>query len=302
MHVDDQLRRYALLHHGLVERATAHRMGLTDRQLRLRVAAGTWRRCSRAVFALSEVRATAEQELLLAAWTCGRPVSHLSAAWLAGLIDDPVQPVHVSVEATASHRFAHTVVHRCDDLAVIDRTRRRRIPTTTAERTLVDLAAVVDEGELRTAVDRALRLGLTTPERLTRRVRALARPGRAGAAAARRVLTDIDEERALSESELESALFALVVEAGLPAPTLQHEVSIDGRRYRIDLCYPHLRLAIEVDGFGVHGSRDAFEADRARQNDLVLAGWRVLRFTWRQIRDDPAGVIAQLRAAVDAAA
>jgi very-short-patch-repair endonuclease len=254
------------------------------------------------VFALSEIAASTEQDLLVAAWTCGGPVSHLSAAWLAGLVDDPVKPVHVSVAATASHRFADTVVHRCDDLDTIDRTRRRRIPTTTTERTLIDLAAVLEEEDLRTAVDRALRRGLTTPDRLSRRVRALARPGRAGAASARRVLAEIDEERAMSESELESALFALVVESGLPAPTPQHEVVIEGRRYRIDLCYPHLRLAIEVDGFGVHGSRAAFEADRARQNDLVLAGWRVLRFTWRQLRDDPAGVVAQLRAAIDAAA
>jgi hypothetical protein len=58
------------------------------------------------------------------------------------------------------------------------------------------------------------------------------------------------------------------------------------------------RLVIEGDGFGVHGGREAFESDRERQNLLVLDGWRILRFTWRQIVREPAWVAAQIRAAL----
>ena len=71
------------------------------------------------------------------------------------------------------------------------------------------------------------------------------------------------------------------VEAGLPRPVLQHPVELGGRRYRIDLAYPEQRVAIELDG-SVHLRRDVWEADHERQKALVLAGWTVLRFTWRE--------------------
>jgi len=70
-----------------------------------------------------------------------------------------------------------------------------------------------------------------------------------------------------------------IVAGGLPEPAQQHRVSTGTRRCRIDLAYPALRLAIEVDGWEHHRTRSAFDDDRARANDLVAAGWNVLRFT-----------------------
>jgi very-short-patch-repair endonuclease len=70
-----------------------------------------------------------------------------------------------------------------------------------------------------------------------------------------------------------------LVAAGLPEPVLQHRITLGKRRCRIDLAYPDSKIAIEVDSWEYHGSRTAFDEDRARANDLVVAGWRVLRFT-----------------------
>jgi very-short-patch-repair endonuclease len=56
-------------------------------------------------------------------------------------------------------------------------------------------------------------------------------------------------------------------------------VKIDGHRFKLDLAYPEIRLAIEVDGFAVHSTRSAFDHDRTRENLLVTGGWTVLRFT-----------------------
>jgi very-short-patch-repair endonuclease len=53
---------------------------------------------------------------------------------------------------------------------------------------------------------------------------------------------------------------------------------------------------VEVDGFGAHGTRYAFEADRARDIQLKLIGHDVVRFTWRQIVGDASAVAATLRA------
>src|SRR5690606_27239971 len=40
-------------------------------------------------------------------------------------------------------------------------------------------------------------------------------------------------------------------EVGLD-PLLGHEVTIDGRRYRIDLAFPGVLVAVECDGFAFH--------------------------------------------------
>ena len=54
----------------------------------------------------------------------------------------------------------------------------------------------------------------------------------------------------------------------------------------------------EIDGFGFHGDRVAFEADRARDAERASRGWMTVRFTWRQIRDDRMAVAAELAAAL----
>jgi very-short-patch-repair endonuclease len=54
------------------------------------------------------------------------------------------------------------------------------------------------------------------------------------------------------------------------------------------------KLVVEIDGFAFHGSRHAFERDRRRDADLVAAGYRVVRFTWRQIKHEPEAVVARL--------
>jgi very-short-patch-repair endonuclease len=56
--------------------------------------------------------------------------------------------------------------------------------------------------------------------------------------------------------------------------------------FEVDLCWPAHRLVVETDGHRHHGSRTAFEADRARDAALTADGWRVVRFTDRQVRRD----------------
>ncbi len=85
---------------------------------------------------------------------------------------------------------------------------------------------------------------------------------------------------------------------GLPEPVRQLRVVVGGRRFRLDLAYVEQRLAIESDGFAVHGTRHEFERDRERQNLLVLDGWRILRFTWRQVCEQPDVVADVVRSAL----
>ena len=54
--------------------------------------------------------------------------------------------------------------------------------------------------------------------------------------------------------------------------------------------------AVEVDGWKVHSRAEAFHTDRDRQNVLALAGWTVLRYTPRRLRNDVDGVVAEVLA------
>lgn len=67
--------------------------------------------------------------------------------------------------------------------------------------------------------------------------------------------------------------------------------------YEPDLAYPDAMVAIELDG-GVHLKREVWEADHARQNALVLAGWQLLRFTWRDYRRSPQRLVREIKAAL----
>jgi hypothetical protein len=50
-----------------------------------------------------------------------------------------------------------------------------------------------------------------------------------------------------------------------------------------DFRWPKQRLIVELDGVETHGTRQAFERDRARDRRLLAQGWRVARVTMRQL-------------------
>jgi very-short-patch-repair endonuclease len=97
-------------------------------------------------------------------------------------------------------------------------------------------------------------------------------------------------------SALEARVLEAIARAGLPSPQRQWRFErANGRDAFIDLAYPDAHLAIELDGWAEHGLRSAFDADRARGNELVLAGWRLLRFTWTMTDDE---IVAAITAAL----
>jgi very-short-patch-repair endonuclease len=102
----------------------------------------------------------------------------------------------------------------------------------------------------------------------------------------------IDRNHGDTESPLEDALLDLVRAAGLPEPKRQYKVL--GKRR--DFVWPELRLIAETDGGRGHNNDQAFHADRRRDAEALAAGWRTVRFTRDQIEDDPAYVVAVLRA------
>ena len=93
---------------------------------------------------------------------------------------------------------------------------------------------------------------------------------------------------------METRLRWLLIEAGLPSPEVQVDLRDHEGRFvgRADLYYPRSRLVIEYDGAN-HGDR--LVADDRRQNLLVDAGFRLLRFTAADVYKRSETVIAQVR-------
>ncbi|MFT4296909.1 MAG: DUF559 domain-containing protein [Micropruina sp.] len=96
----------------------------------------------------------------------------------------------------------------------------------------------------------------------------------------------------------ERELQQLLRGAGISGWVANAELRLAGCVCYPDVLFPDARVILEFDGYEVHGTRQAFESDRVRQNRLVLARYTVLRITWRRLQDDPDAVLAEIRAAL----
>jgi very-short-patch-repair endonuclease len=192
-----------------------------------------------------------------------------------------------------------TVIHSVlGGLAPEDITTVERIPVTSVPRTLLDLATIEREASVERCLDDALRRRLVSLPFLTRWLQDPCRVGCLGAAMIER-LVDARYERGVTESPLEQDVLKLLRKAGLPGPRLQYQVRDGGRIVaRLDFAYPEHRIAIEADGFRYHADRRAFDADRARANELQARGWLILRVTSKHLEEDPEGVTAWVRRAL----
>jgi very-short-patch-repair endonuclease len=169
------------------------------------------------------------------------------------------------------------------------------VPVTTVSRLLVDVGGVLPTLIVERLVERACGRGLTTPLELRSILHRVARRGRNGCAALRQVLDTRALGEDIGQSELEEMFARLCRDYNLPIPAFQVWVVLAGQDRRIDFAFPDVKVAIEIDGYETHSGREVFEDDRARQNELVAAGWTVLRFTRRQLIIRSGWVAATIR-------
>ncbi|HEX6312331.1 MAG TPA: type IV toxin-antitoxin system AbiEi family antitoxin domain-containing protein [Acidimicrobiia bacterium] len=297
MDADAAAAALAARQHNLVTRWQAHGAGFSDDMIRRRVRTGRWRRTRRGVYAVGGAPPTFEQAVMGAVLAAGgsAAASHATAAVLWGL---PVEaPGHIEITTVIEQqvRLEGVVAHRTGVIDESDRRILRRIPVASVARTVVDLSMRLDAPGLARLFDEGLRRGLVSHAGLHRCVERLGlapgrSPDRVHALLAKRI-----RGYDAGDSALETDAFDTLIAAGVPAPARRHPVSINGHRYRIDLAYARERIAIELDGYDFHRTRSDFDADRARGNELVLAGWTLLRFT---SNTDPADLVAAVSRAL----
>ena len=120
--------------------------------------------------------------------------------------------------------------------------------------------------------------------------------GRRGAKLLRAVLEEHRVGSTLTRNKLEEAFLKIARDAGAPPDGVNIWIPFpDGGGAEADFVYRERRLVVEVDGRDVHTTRRAFHSDRRRDQRLMLLGWRVVRFTWREVMFEPAYVAATLR-------
>jgi very-short-patch-repair endonuclease len=188
-------------------------------------------------------------------------------------------------------RHAQVNGHRTSYLPREHVTTVRGIPCTTAERTLLDLAAVLPERKLRRAVRQAQFLMLTTIGSL------ITVPHGPGPTRGRKKLARILATGAApTQSQLEDTVLDLVLQGGFAHPSVNAPLYLDGRRVVPDLHWPRQRLVIEADG-PHHDDPLERAADKERQRLLEAHGDRVLRVSWEQAIAHPQATLRRIREA-----
>src|SRR5688572_15443179 len=257
--------------------------GLSASTVHEQVAAGRWRQERPGVYVVGAVPPSWEQTVL--AVTLGYDDCWLSHATAGKLLRLPHLPPSKGIEVlrpiTRYRRLDGVIAHRSRVITLADITRVQLIPTTSIGRTIVDIAGALPPDLVGKDIDAATRRNKANLEATRAAFARVASGGHRRLRSVRAALAKRLPGYDPGESDLEIVALRSIVAAGLPMPVQQHRIVLNGRRRRIDLAYPELKIAIELASWEWHGKgqREVFDEDRARKNELVADGWRVLEFT-----------------------
>lgn len=263
--------------------ATARSLGLTRRQLDDALDLQLVRRLLRGVY----VDASLPDTPLLRAQAAGLVISRhavlcdRTAAWVLGVEVLAYRELDVlpPIESYVVRGHDPTDRPECDggtrDLLPVDWFELDGVRLTTPLRTALDLGCKLRRRDAIAAMDALMReYGFTVQDLMTVLPRYFRRRG----VRQLRGLVGLVDGR--SESRRESWTRIEIVDHGLPVPTLQYWVCVDGvPTYRLDMAYPHARVAVEYDGEEFHTSQQDRERDLERRKWLTDHGWTVIVVT-----------------------
>jgi hypothetical protein len=259
------LHGIAARQYGVITLEQLRKAGIDKHGVRSRVRNGRLHRVHPGVYALG--RPGLERHGLWLAAVLSHKLavlSHRSAAELWALLPERPGPIHIAIPTGGGRDHRRGVrVHRLISLEEKQTTSRKRIPVTTVSRTIIDLERSGARNEARRARRQAEFLGFDY-----------------------RVAAD---DR--TASRLEAALLALCARSGIPLP----EVNAPIGPYVADFLWRDAHLVVETDGWGAHRGQSAFEHDRGRDLHLSRLGFRVHRFSWRQVAEDAQEIASLLR-------
>lgn len=285
------LARAGSAQHGVVARWQLLRRGLTTREIEGLVGRGHLQPLHGGVYAVGHRLLTQRGWWMAAVLACGSGgvLSHRSAVQAHGLLWSS----EIDVEVTRPHSFRpqqgirfHQAALLPDEVTVV-----QGIPVTTAFRAAFDVAGLGERRLVERVVHEIKRLRLAEAVSFDELLRRHPRKHGAG------LLCEVLDSKApvgVTRNQFEEAFVAFVDEYALPRPAMNAPLVLRERSFEIDALWRPQRLAVELDSREVHDTDDGFESDRERDRVLLTEGWRTTRITWRQLRDSPTEIAADL--------
>lgn len=287
-----ELARLAVAQHGCAHREQLLAAGISSSAIGRRLSTRRYLLLHRAVYLIDPAKADEWTPVMSSVlrYAGDALVSHRVAGAVWGMLDEVPDRAEVTVVGRSGHRLAGVTVHRVSAMDRREVRWRRDLPVTSPARTVVDLAGELDVLELENV------LAICREEKLAslNEIRAAMQraPQSRGIGTLRRLLDQGGFAR--TKSYYERKMLRLIDQAGLPRPLTNHKLL----RHEVDMVWLDRKLVLEFDSRKFHADRRAFERDRRRDQDLVAAGYRVIRVTARQLEEEPFGVIARLAAAL----
>jgi hypothetical protein len=281
------LAELATRQHGVVSTGQLARLGYTKSSVAKAAKVERLHRVHRGVYVVGHRRLTWHGRCMAAVLASSPSVaSHLSAAWLWGLLQSRPGTLHVTCRRIR-HSKRPFETHTAD-LTLADRTIRDGIPVTSLSRTILEIA--VDRpgrtvGRYVQRADDAKLFDRRAMGELLDRTK-----GHRGGAKVRAALEIYRETPVFTRSGLERRFLELIETAGLPTPSMNAFVA----GHEID-AWEAERFGVELDVYETHGSPLSFEEDRVRDDELLLARIETTRVTGTRLDREPGAVVDSVR-------
>jgi very-short-patch-repair endonuclease len=294
-------------HLGIINAATLHRLGCTERNVACLVARGELITVMPGVFCSAQ-------------WPFGRPqmlgavcarnpaalIGFTTAGQAWGMRKMKDGRVHVLVPHGCSPELEGVVVHRCRRIDPVDIVvQDSGLRLTSPPRTLFDTADMLGAGDSLSVLEQLLDEQRVTLGTVMDTFERLYHPRRPGSTTMRAVIRSRAEWRAALQSDLEVRVLAEIERQRLPPARSQFRIDLpNGRHVVVDFGWPEVKLAVEVDHPAWHAGSLSSHADKTRDRKLATIGWTTTRITdidvnggLRDAVDDVATILRRLRRA-----
>lgn len=260
---------------------------MTEKQARTDIADGRFIRMLRSVYRVAGVP-EAWRQLPMAAYLAagGGAAGAVCAARLLGLPYVPGRAVQLIVPSRMNPRLPGVKVIHSNLLPLHHIEYHDALAVTNAARTICDVSARLSATTVGRMLRGAVRLDLASYEGVWKVRDELRARGRRRTTVIDHVLDGRVPGRSPGDSEGEYKLLDWISKAGLPLPVQQHWVITDGGRYCLDLAYLAHKIDLEWDSDLHEKTPDDVEYDAARDIELQLYGWLVMRESRMTKRDD----------------
>jgi very-short-patch-repair endonuclease len=259
---------------GRISRAQLRSLGIAESTIAMWLHQGYLHRRLPGVFAVGHPATSSEAQLAEALFYAGpgAMLSHATAAWWFGLLDERPRTIHVSTPRQS--RSLNGV--RVHGRRTLDRHWRNRFPVTTLPQTVVDFSARAPLWSIRLLLAKAeYHDTLDIPA-----IEAACGPGRPGSVKLREALQRHQPALAEAKSRLERIFFEICEQQRWPLPVLNRYVA----GWQVDAIWEDKRIAVELDGHGNHHTPAQLRRDRQKEMDLRKAGWTPVRYSEEQLK------------------